>query len=76
MSVGAILTRGLGSFGSVNKIPTLGYAQAEVIENLIRLSVTAYLLTLKTVSGKELNLLTVAGKHKTAITLTGVFRNV
>ena len=34
MSVATVVTRGYGSFGSVNKIPTLGYGlDEEVIRN-------------------------------------------
>ena len=30
MAVGPILTQGIGSFGSVNKVPTLGFATTAV----------------------------------------------
>lgn len=76
MSVGPILTQGLGVFGSVNKLPTLGFTPAQIITNLIRLSVSAKLLDRLTVAGKKLDQMTVTGVQKTAITLSGVFRDV
>lgn len=62
MAIGGILTQGLGSFGSVNRMPTLGFYIGEAAPaNFIKLSVTGFLLNRKTISGNIRNRITLAG---------------
>lgn len=52
MTIHSILTQGFGTFGSVNRVPTLGFYSGEAVTgNKIKVSISAFVLNTTSLSG-------------------------
>jgi hypothetical protein len=75
MAISPVITRGFGSFGNVNLLPTRGFTAAEVVLIKIRLAVTGFIMNQIAVSGYDLSSLALDGNTATRFNVTGVLRN-
>jgi hypothetical protein len=75
MAISPVITRGFGSFGNVNLLPTRGFTAAEVVLIKIRLAVTGFIMNQIAVAGYDLSSLALDGNTATRFNVTGVLRN-